>query len=137
MQEAQETGVRFLCQEHPLEKELATHSSILAWRTPCKEESGAPQSMGLQENWTQLSNLTATTPLSLSLSLSLYIYIYMYIYIYLCIYKFTFPPTVVQEGSFFSAPSPAFIICGLFDYDLPEQCEVIPHAALVNYVICK
>ena len=35
-------------QEHPLEKEMATHSSILAWRTPWTEEPGGLQSMGLQ-----------------------------------------------------------------------------------------
>ena len=34
--------------EDPLEKEMATHSSILAWRTPWTEEPGGLQSMGLQ-----------------------------------------------------------------------------------------
>ena len=34
--------------EHPLEKEMATHSSILAWRIPWTEEPGGLQSMGLQ-----------------------------------------------------------------------------------------
>ena len=32
-----------LGQEDPLEKEMATHSSILAWRIPCTEEPGSPQ----------------------------------------------------------------------------------------------
>ena len=36
-------------QEDPLEKEMATHSSILAWRIPWTEEPGGLQSMGLQE----------------------------------------------------------------------------------------
>ena len=36
--EMQETWVRFLGWEDPLEKEMATHSSILAWETPWKEE---------------------------------------------------------------------------------------------------
>ena len=36
----QETQVRFLGQEDPLEKEMATHSSILAWRIPWAEEPG-------------------------------------------------------------------------------------------------
>ena len=45
----QETQVQFLGQEDPLEKEMATHSSILAWRTPWTEEPGRLQSMGLQE----------------------------------------------------------------------------------------
>ena len=43
-----ETWVRFLSQEDPREKEMATHSSILAWKIPWKEESGRLQSMGLE-----------------------------------------------------------------------------------------
>ena len=46
----QETRVRFLGWENPLEKEMATHSSILAWRIPWTEEPGRLQSMGLQES---------------------------------------------------------------------------------------
>ena len=37
-------------QEDPLEKGMATYSSILAWRIPWTEEPGGPQSMGLQES---------------------------------------------------------------------------------------
>ena len=44
----QETQVRSLGQEDPLEKGLATHSSILAWRIPWTEEFGGLQSMRLQ-----------------------------------------------------------------------------------------
>ena len=44
----QETWVRFLGLEDPLEKEMATCSSILAWRTPWTEEPGGLQSMGSQ-----------------------------------------------------------------------------------------
>ena len=44
----QETWVRILGQEDPLEKEMATHSSILAWRIPWTEEPGRLQSTGLQ-----------------------------------------------------------------------------------------
>ena len=43
-----ETWVQSLGQEDPLEKEMATHSSILAWRIPWKEEPGGLQSTGLQ-----------------------------------------------------------------------------------------
>ena len=43
-----ETWVRFLGQEDPLEKEMATHSSTLAWRIPWTEELGGLQSMGSQ-----------------------------------------------------------------------------------------
>ena len=44
----QETQVRSLSWEDPLEKEMATHSSILAWRIPWREEPGRLQSMGSQ-----------------------------------------------------------------------------------------
>ena len=43
-----ETRVQSLGQEDPLEKELATHSSILAWRIPWTEEPGRLQFMGSQ-----------------------------------------------------------------------------------------
>ena len=46
----QETWVRFLGWEDPLEKEIATHSSILALRIPRTEEPGRLQSMGSQES---------------------------------------------------------------------------------------
>ena len=45
----QETPVWFLGQEDPLEKEMATHSSILAWEMPWTEESGRLQTMGSQQ----------------------------------------------------------------------------------------
>ena len=44
----QETWVRFLGRDDPLEKGMATHSSILAWRIPWTEEPGGLQSMGWQ-----------------------------------------------------------------------------------------
>ena len=43
-----ETRVWSLGWEDPLEKEIATHSSILAWKIPCMEEPGGLQSMGSQ-----------------------------------------------------------------------------------------
>ena len=61
-----ETQVRSLGWEDPLEKEMATHSSILAWRIPWTEEPGRLQSTGSQRvrhNW--------ATSLSLSLSVSI------------------------------------------------------------------
>ena len=48
MQETQETWVQPLVREYPLEKEMAIHSSILAWRIPETEESDGLQSMGSQ-----------------------------------------------------------------------------------------
>ena len=50
----QETRVRSLGQEDPLEKEMATHSSTLAWKIPWTEDPGKLQSMGSQRaghNW--------------------------------------------------------------------------------------
>ena len=45
----QETQVQSLGQENPLEKEIATHSSILPWKIPGTEEPGGLQSMGSQK----------------------------------------------------------------------------------------
>ena len=82
-----ETWVRSLGREDPLEKEMATHSCILAWRIPWMEEPGGLQSMGLQRvghDW--------VTSLSLSLSLLttcmwvqaiLYLWVLLYFLIYL------------------------------------------------------
>ena len=58
-----ETWVQSLCQEDPLEKEMATHSSILAWRIPWTEEPGRLQSMGWQtvgHDWA--TNTSLQTP---------------------------------------------------------------------------
>ena len=44
-----EIWVQFLGWEDPLEKEMATHSDILAWRIPWTEEPGGLQSVGSQE----------------------------------------------------------------------------------------
>ena len=46
-----ETQVRSLGREDPLEKGIATHSSVLAWRIPWTKEPGGVQSLGLQ-SWT-------------------------------------------------------------------------------------
>ena len=52
-----DTGL-ILGQEDPLEKEMTTHSRILAWKIPWTEEPGGLQSMGSQ-SWTRLCNYTA------------------------------------------------------------------------------
>ena len=44
----QEAWVQSLCQEDPLEKEMTTHSSMLAWGIPWTEEPGGLQAMGSQ-----------------------------------------------------------------------------------------
>ena len=46
----QETQVQALGWQDPLEKEMGTHSSSLAWEIPWTEEPGGPQSMALQES---------------------------------------------------------------------------------------
>ena len=48
MQETKEMGVQSLVQEDPLEEEMVTHSSILAWRIPWTEGPGGLQSTGSQ-----------------------------------------------------------------------------------------
>ena len=58
MQETQETEVQPLGQEDTLEKEIATHSSISAWKIPWTEELGRLQSMGLQKSQTGLTEYT-------------------------------------------------------------------------------
>ena len=52
----QEMRVQSLVWEDPLEKEMATHSSILPWEIPWTEEPDGLQSMGLQKSQTQLSD---------------------------------------------------------------------------------
>ena len=48
MQESQETQIQSLGGEDPLEEDMATHSSIFAWKKPWTEEPGGLQSIGLQ-----------------------------------------------------------------------------------------
>ena len=52
LQKIQETQVQTLDQEDPLEKEMATHFSILAWKISWAEETGGLQSMGSQKSQT-------------------------------------------------------------------------------------
>ena len=59
----QQTWVQSLCGEDPLEKEMATHSSIVAWIIPWTEEPGGLQSMGSQSDMTE--------------QLSMHVYIYL------------------------------------------------------------
>ena len=52
----QETWARSLSREDPLEKEIATHSSILAWKILQMEKPGGAIVHGVSKSWTQLSN---------------------------------------------------------------------------------
>ena len=56
LQSMQEMWVQSLSWEDPLEKEMATYSTILAWEIPWTEELGRLQSMGLQESQTQFND---------------------------------------------------------------------------------
>ena len=51
----QEMWVQSLSWEDPLEEEMATYSSVLAWEVPWTEESGGPQSIGSQRSQTLLN----------------------------------------------------------------------------------
>ena len=69
----QETQVRSLGWEDPLEEGMATHSSILAWRIPWTEEPGGLQYIGVCKE----SDMTER--------LSMHIYVYIYTRIYMCV----------------------------------------------------
>ena len=57
-----ETGVQSLGWEDPLEKEMATHSSTLAWRTPWREEPGRLLFHGVTKSRTRLGDFTSLSP---------------------------------------------------------------------------
>ena len=69
--DAEETRVGYLGREDPLEEDMATHSSILAWKIPSTEERGGLQSVGCKE-----SNTTE--------QLSMHTHIYIHTYVYVC-----------------------------------------------------
>ena len=58
----QETQVQSMGREDSLEKEMTTHSRILAWRIPWTEEPGRLRSVGLQKRRTRLSDEATTGP---------------------------------------------------------------------------
>ena len=63
-----ETQVQSLGREDPLEKEMATHSSILVWRIPWTEEPGRLQSIGYQrvrQDWSDLAHIGTQTLISI------------------------------------------------------------------------
>ena len=75
MQETKETWVPSLGREDPLEEEMTTHSSILAWRILWTEDPGKLWSMGSQSQ-TRLKRLNTHE----------HVYIYMCMYVYVCVY---------------------------------------------------
>ena len=66
MREMEEIQIQSLGQEEPLEKEMATRSSILAWEIPWTEEPGRLQSTGSQKSWTMYIYLCISEELILS-----------------------------------------------------------------------
>ena len=60
MKEPQETWVQSLGREDPLEEEMATCSSNLAWKAPWTKEPGQLQSKGIAKSWTRLKRLSTT-----------------------------------------------------------------------------
>ena len=67
-----QTLVQSLGQKHPLEEEMATHSTILVWRIPWTEEPGGLQSMGSQRVGHSWSDLALTVSISKSMGLLWY-----------------------------------------------------------------
>ena len=80
-----ETCVRSLSWEDPLEEDMATDSSILAWRILWTEEPGMLQSMGSQ----RVSHDWATKHTHIYIHIYIYTHTYMYIYTYIHIYIYT------------------------------------------------
>ena len=69
-----ETGIRSLGQEDPLEKEMATHSSTLAWKVPWTEEPGRLHTVHrAAKSWTRLSDFTFTFKFLLKKNKSVYL----------------------------------------------------------------
>ena len=75
MQEMQETQVQSRSQEYNLEKEMSTHSSILAWRIPWTEEPGELQSMELQRvghDWVTEHTIAKCLPKAMPVQIIVY-----------------------------------------------------------------
>ena len=84
----QEAWVLYLGQEDPLENEMTTHSSILAWEIPLAEEPGRLQSIASQKSQTHMSSPITISDQQIKKMYCVYVYIYTHIqYIFLiCIY---------------------------------------------------
>ena len=107
----QETWVWSLGGEDPLQKERATHSSILAWEIPWTEESDGLQSVGLQKSWTRLSRHACS---------------FLFVEIHVC---FFFPLTILL---YFGCAGSS-LLCGLFsscsEQSLSSSCGVCSHCS--------
>ena len=90
MQEPPETWVWSLGQEDSLQKEMATHSNILAWKIPWTEELGRLQYMGLQ----RVRHDWARGIMNIYTYLDVYFHIYIYLYICTFIYILYFTKNI-------------------------------------------
>ena len=110
-----ETWVRFLGWEDPLEKGMATHSSILAWRISWTEEPGRLESVGsqrVQHNW---EAFTCDYEFSVESTFSLHSFLRLQPIINLSI-------IFLRRGDFFFVCFICFVLC-LFVCSSPVQCE--------------
>ena len=105
-----ETQIGSLGREDCLEKEMVTHSSILAWKIPWTEESGGLQSMGPKELDTT-EHLTKYIYIYTHTHTHIYI-CYMYIYIYIFLFLILRLQNLVPFG-IFSAPTLAGFLSGI------------------------
>ena len=92
--------VQSLGQEDPLEEEMATRSSILAWRIPRTEEPGGLQSIGLQSQ-RQMSDLACTSPLQPQAHLSSLIWQVPFVNPLFCNLLFCNPKRPCAPGNYF------------------------------------
>ena len=97
----QETQVQSLGWEDPLEKEMATHSSILAWKIPWTEEPGRLQSVhGVEKSRTRLSDFTFTFTFTLTTLLSNNSFIPVISFEYLQKFTKAYLPSRNVQGAF-------------------------------------
>ena len=85
----QETWVPSLSWEDTLEKETATHSSIIAWRIPWTEQPGRLQSTGSQRvghAWAHIGNVCVHTYIDTCVCICVYKYIHRHVYVCMCVY---------------------------------------------------
>ena len=85
----QETWVPSLSWEDTLEKETATHSSIIAWRIPWTEQPGRLQSTGSQRvghAWAHIGNVCVHTHIDTCVCICVYKYIHRHVYVCMCVY---------------------------------------------------
>ena len=105
----QETWVQSLGQEYPLEKGMAIHSSILAWRIPRTEETGRLQSMGSQRVRNDWVTIISTHSSHISLHMSTQCFFMCWDYINISSWFFLIHPWVSDQRSSFMPSTFGFL----------------------------